>query len=323
MAYFPSGTVTYATLPPIGQSAPGSLEMTKDAGLCISDGSKWIPIPGTVLPGLFSALPTIPTLPVGTVFTTTDQGSVSWNGTAWVSASTGSSPVFGNVTLTGYLVESFNDNITAHAGGGQALATALTAETNRITTVATTGDSVMLPPSKAGLTIIVTNHGNNPMQVYGQGTDTIDDVAYATGVQQMQNSEVIYCCFTPGAWYCNGLASGFVRGQSLQTFSSAVIAANAGGTQATGTPINQMLVNVTTTGAGQSVTLPASAPGVEITVHNISSNSMLCFPSAAGTGTETINTLAANAPLTFPANTSTVMTSTVAGQWYSVPRVPS
>jgi hypothetical protein len=228
-----------------------------------------------------------------------------------------------NLALNGLLNESFTDNITAHAGGGQASATALTTEVNRITTVTTAGDSVKLPASSAGLTIIITNHGSNPMQVFGSGTDTIDDVTYSTGISQMANSEVIYCCFTPGAWYCNGIASGFVRGQSLQTFSFATIAANATGTQASGTAIANMLVNITAAGAGYSSTLPVSVPGLEITVHNTSASSTLVFPNAGGTGTETINALAANAALTMPTNTSTVFTCTVAGQWLTVPRVPS
>ena len=54
----------------------------------------------------------------------------------------------------------------------------------------------MLPPAvvnqgvtnQAGLTVLVINHGANPMQVFGSGTDTINDVAAATGVSQMQGS---------------------------------------------------------------------------------------------------------------------------------------
>lgn len=298
---------------------PGPTHGTSVSDLDVADYIK--------LPGIwtFATLPKgLPSRQTGLTAYTSDAGQCVYNGTVWVQGGTsGSSPTFQNLILTGYLYESFTDNVTAHAGGGQALATQLTTEMTRVTTVATAGDSIKLPPSQAGLTLFVTNHGANAMQVYGSGTDTIDDVAAATGVSQMANSEVIFCCFTAGQWYCNGLASGFVRGQSLQTFSSAVIAAAAGGTQAAGTPINQMLVNVTATAAGQSSTLPPSAPGVEITVHNISAYSTLVFPNAGGTGTETINSLAANAALSMAAGTSTVFTCTTAGQWYTVPRVPS
>ena len=222
-----------------------------------------------------------------------------------------------------YLLESAQDTITATASGGQAKAYQLTCQTSRVTTVATSGDSVMLPISAPGLELLVINHGSNPMQVYGFGTDTIDDVATATGVSQMQNSFVIYSCATAGAWYTEGLATGFQRGTSLQTFSSAQIAANATGTQASGTAITTMLVNVTAAAGSYSVTLPVSAPGLELTVHNISANSIFVFPNAAGTTTETINALSANASITMLTNTSTSFTCNTAGQWYTVPRVPS
>jgi hypothetical protein len=43
--------------------------------------------------------------------------------------------------------ESFQDSIAANAGGGQANAFQLTRQNNRVTTVATTGDSIKLPPA--------------------------------------------------------------------------------------------------------------------------------------------------------------------------------
>src|SRR6266404_8115363 len=84
-----------------------------------------------------------------------------------------------------YLLESNADSITAFATGGQTNATPLGAELNRVTTVATAADSVKLPASQAGLTIIVENAGASAMQVFGAGTDTVNGVATATGVSQM------------------------------------------------------------------------------------------------------------------------------------------
>lgn len=222
-----------------------------------------------------------------------------------------------------WVLECAQDNITATAGGGQSSAYQITTQTARITTVATAGDSVMLPPSQPGLEVLIINHGVNPMQVYGQGADQIDDVASSVGVSQMQNSFVLYTAAGVGNWYTSGLATGFQRGTSLQTISAANIAANAAGTQAAGTPITTMLVNITSSGANQSATLPISAPGLSIVVHNISANTELIFPNAGGTGTEKINALAANAAISMLANTSATFTCTVAGQWYTVPRVPS
>ena len=232
----------------------------------------------------------------------------------------GQSSTFPNLQVpAGCIQESASDGLTAHAGGGQASALQLTSEINRITTVGTAGDSVRLPASFVGADVMIINHGTLPIQVYGAGTDTIDDVATATGVSQMANSTVLYFCTTAGAWYTEGLAGGFVRGYSLQTFSSAVVAANATGTQASGTPITAMQNQVSAGGANYSVTLPPSAVGMEITVHNVSGVALAVFPAVG----ETINGLSANAALSFPANTSTSFYCNVAGQWYTAPRVPS
>lgn len=226
-----------------------------------------------------------------------------------------------------YLFESQGDSITAHSGGGQGSALQLAAELNRITTAAATSapyDSIALPASKAGLTIFVTNHGSNPIQVFGVTPDTIDDVATATGVTQMANSMVLYVCHTAGAWYTEGLATGFVRGYSLLTQSVATVAANSTGTQGSGTAITAMTNAVSSAGSLYSVTLPPSSPGMQIAVHSVTAaNTIAVFPNAGGTGTETINALSANAGLSFAALTSTTFYCTTAGQWYTLPRVPS
>ena len=77
----------------------------------------------------------------------------------------GNSPL----NLGDFVLESSQDNLTAAAAGGQYSAVQLNAQTNRITTVATAGDSVKLPPSSPGLELLLINHGANPMQVFGYG----------------------------------------------------------------------------------------------------------------------------------------------------------
>lgn len=220
-----------------------------------------------------------------------------------------------NLTLAGLLYESSLDSLVAHAGGGQANALPLTNEVNRVTTVATPGDSVMLPPSAAGLTIIVINNGTNPMQVYGAGTDTIDGVATATGVSQMQGSNVIYVCTTAGAWTTNGIGTGYAG--SLPTVSSTNgITAHAGGGQGSATPLTTVLNRVTTVATGgDSVLLPASAAGLQITVTNAAaSNSMNVFPASG----ETINALSANAAFAVAAGKTATFSCSVTGQWHSI-----
>jgi len=231
-------------------------------------------------------------------------------------------PVPGNLVLgVGKLLkESFQDLITA-AGSTQATAFPLTSEMNRITTAAA-NTGVTLPPSAPGLTVFVVNRGANPLTVYGFGVDTVDGAVATTGVKQMPNSTVLYVCHTAGVWETEGLATGFEPGLGLQTVSNGTIAGNATVTQAAGTPVTTSLTNVTAAAAA-AVTLPVSVAGLEITIHNISANNVSVFPNAGGTTTETINALSANAAIVMATNTSTTFTCTVAGQWYTVPRVPS
>ncbi len=92
------------------------------------------------------------------------------------------------------------NNLTAHAGGGQANALALSAAMNRVTTVATAADSVALPASVAGMEVYVRNDGANAMQVFGTGTDTVNGVAAATGVSLAAAASATYRCVTTGAW---------------------------------------------------------------------------------------------------------------------------
>ena len=230
----------------------------------------------------------------------------------------------GNVPLNigDFLLESAQDNIVATPGGGLSGAFPINAQTSRVATVASLGDSVILPPSTPGLELIVINHGANAMTVYGMAGDQVDDQAGTVGVSQMSFSMVIYTCVTAGLWYTEGLSSGFARSLGLQTFSYQTIASNATNTQASGTAISTMMANITG-GAAGSALLPASVPGLEMTVHNISAFAVSVFPSAGGTGTEKINSGAANAALNLPASTSTVFTCNAAGQWWTVPRTPS
>src|SRR5437899_2224040 len=84
------------------------------------------------------------------------------------------------------------DGITAKAGGTQAAATPLTGAINKISTVASAQDSVRLPASIPGMAVVVINDGAQPLQVFGAGTDTIADVATATGVSQAKGVTATY-----------------------------------------------------------------------------------------------------------------------------------
>ncbi|MFG1399843.1 hypothetical protein [Roseixanthobacter pseudopolyaromaticivorans] len=100
------------------------------------------------------------------------------------------------------LTLSAKTGITAYAGGGQTNATQLTASINHVTVVASAADSVKLPKSAPGAICIVTNGDSaDSMQVFGYGTDTINDVATATGVAQAAGKTAVYVCPVAGKWY--------------------------------------------------------------------------------------------------------------------------
>ena len=216
----------------------------------------------------------------------------------------------------GLFYESAQDTITAHAGGGQASATQLSNEVNRITTVATAGDSVALPAAVAGLTLVVINHGANPCQVYGNAAagDTINDVATATGVSQMVGSEVIYSCATTGKWYANGLGTGYSGSFETQSYADG-LTAHAGGGQGSALQIATMISRFTTvaTTADSSI-LPVGVAGMTITVINAGANSMNVFPDSGST----INGGSANAAYALAAGKTAVFFTTLAGAWHAM-----
>ena len=214
-----------------------------------------------------------------------------------------------------FLTEIAEDLITASPGGGQAGARLMTSQTSRVTVVATVGDSIKLPPSAPGLELLVMNHGVNNMQVYGSGTDTIDDVATATGVSQMVSSMVIYSCTSAGQWYTNGIGTGYAGSFPTVSYTSSVTA-KAGGGQSPGTPLTTVLTRVTTVAtAADSVTLPVAMPGMQITVANAAAaNSLNVFPNTG----DAINALGANTAFSVVAGKNVSFYCMVAGFWHAI-----
>lgn len=98
---------------------------------------------------------------------------------------------------------SYQAGITALAGGAKAGATQLTETINQIDTVTTAADSVLLPPARPGSFCVIINNSANATQVFGQGTDTINGVATATGLSQAGNKAALYVCAKAGAWFRN------------------------------------------------------------------------------------------------------------------------
>jgi hypothetical protein len=219
----------------------------------------------------------------------------------------------GNIASVKYLFESTYDNLIANPGGGQGGATQIASEIARFTVVATSGDSAQLPPARPGLTIICTNHGAQPLQMYGNGTDTVDD---QVSVTQMVNSVVIYACTSIGKWYANGLGTGFAGAFETQSYVDA-LTAHAGGGQNLAPIIATMISRFTVVATtGDSTTLPVAMAGMNVTTINASANSMNVFPDSGST----INALSATFALA--AGKTAVFVTTVPGAWHTIPLVP-
>lgn len=96
--------------------------------------------------------------------------------------------------------------ITAHAGGGQASATQLTAKFNTITTVASINDSVKLPTAIVGKTVYVLNGGANTVRVYCTSGDYVNGTL--NGYVDAGGSYIgaaIAVCILDGYWSINVL----------------------------------------------------------------------------------------------------------------------
>lgn len=99
------------------------------------------------------------------------------------------------------LLVNAKDGLTAHAGGGQASATAMVYGINHFGTVAGAGDSGLLPPAVAGAKVDVCNRGANAMAVFPNGTDQVNDAGASISYSLASNTTVTFRCPTNGKWY--------------------------------------------------------------------------------------------------------------------------
>lgn len=121
------------------------------------------------------------------------------NGNLYINTNTLASPTWlliaGGAGVTAF---SSTDAVTA-AGAAQGTATALTTTINHVTTVAAGANGVALPAAVAGDMCVVVNAQQTALlQVYGNGTDTINGVATATGVSMGLWAEAIFFANTSG-----------------------------------------------------------------------------------------------------------------------------
>lgn len=99
-----------------------------------------------------------------------------------------------------HLKRSLEDGLTAHSGGGQGSAYAITKDFSRFSTVAAANDSAKLPASVAGYLLYVLNDGANIMAVYPASGEQIDGLAANTAVSLLPGQLGVFFCRVAGQW---------------------------------------------------------------------------------------------------------------------------
>jgi len=104
--------------------------------------------------------------------------------------------------LAGGQNRSYINSLTATAGGTKAAGYQIPAGVALVQfdTVATNGDSALLPEAKAGSVVMVSNAGAATLALYGRGTDTINDAATANNYDLATNKNALFFCALDGQW---------------------------------------------------------------------------------------------------------------------------
>jgi len=137
----------------------------------------------------------------GTFTNISASGTLAVSGAATLSSTlavTGDTTLSGNSTTAGYTRRSTANALTA-AGTNRATALVLAKDTNNVTTAAA-GTGVVLPAGLVGMKLTIFNAGANALQVYANGSDTIDTVAGATGVVLTNAKRCDYYCVAANTW---------------------------------------------------------------------------------------------------------------------------
>jgi hypothetical protein len=113
-------------------------------------------------------------------------------------------PIIERVNLLTEMIDSTTTGITAHAGGGQANATQLSANYNEVTVVASDGDSVKLLPAQVGLRQTVKNDGAANLAVFPSSGDKIDDQSINTSVLLAPGSSLTFEAVNDTNWETTG-----------------------------------------------------------------------------------------------------------------------
>lgn len=105
-------------------------------------------------------------------------------------------------TLTGKFKKSSQVGVTAHAGGGQGSAVAITKDIVEISVCASGGDSVKLPAAAAGLQILVINHGAEAADVFPDTDDAINEGSANAAKSLAVDTTMLCSAYDDTNWEC-------------------------------------------------------------------------------------------------------------------------
>jgi hypothetical protein len=206
-----------------------------------------------------------------------------------------------NLTLSGLLTHSIATGVTAFSGGGQGSATVLTDEINIITTAAASSapyDSVKFGAEANGEAIWVINAAANPVQLFGNGSDTVNGFASSTGVTILPGDICRFIGDATGKWI--GKILQYTTGCAYNT-NSATSGTTLTGANLTGAP--DVTLNMTgTMGGDANAQLPTC------------SNLFAAIPNAAAGQSyrlRVINSSSANHVWTLTTNTGWTLNGTM------------
>lgn len=103
--------------------------------------------------------------------------------------------------MSGIGAMSYANGITALAGGARTGSPTISEFLTSVDTVATGADSIQLPAAIPGAVFVVQNNTATSMQVFANGSDTINGTAGATGVAHAGNKGGVYWCPKKGVWF--------------------------------------------------------------------------------------------------------------------------
>jgi hypothetical protein len=107
----------------------------------------------------------------------------------------------GTVFESNFQILSATTAITAFATGGQSGAIPLVAQVNRITTCASTGDSVKLPAAVAGISLFLANAGAASLNVFPNTGDQINALGANAAFAVASGKSAEFIATASGQWH--------------------------------------------------------------------------------------------------------------------------